>query len=105
MNDSINGGVCIPKNLKECFQELDKFLPVEDREEIKALPNRDEMTKYHFSLGLWIRNNWGLWSGSRLQQLMAKKGIIHPDTMSKTILSFYHDWLNDKNDDWENWSK
>jgi hypothetical protein len=46
------------------------------------------------SLGLWIRNNWGLWSGSRLQAYFRNLGINHPDSMSGVILVSYHRYLN-----------
>ena len=51
----------------------------------------------HFGLGLWMRNNWGLWKGSRLHYFFKTKGILHPDDMSGIILTSYHRNLNDVN--------
>ena len=98
-------GRYIPANLGECFVELDKQLPEIDRNEMRALPTRDKMILYHFSLGTWIRNNWGLWGGSRLQKYFTDRGVNHPDGMSSVILYYYHDWLNDKKDTWRDWEK
>jgi hypothetical protein len=47
------------------------------------------MADYHFGLGMWIRNNWGLWGGSRLSQYFNRLGIHHPDDMSGIILDSY----------------
>lgn len=99
--DSING-LYIPKNLEECFLELNKLLKPKDIETIKNLKSKDELSLYHFGLGMWLRNNWGLWGGSRLQQYFFKKGIDHPDNMSGVILSYYYDWLNGQHEDWKN---
>ena len=36
-----------------------------------------------------MRNNWGLWGGSRLSKYFNKIGIYHPDDMSAIILESY----------------
>ena len=96
-------GVYIPANLLECFVELDKQLSEIDKKEMLALPKRDDMIRYHHSLGMWIRNNWGLWGGSRLQKYFTDRGIAHPDNMSGIILDHYHDWLHGNKDSWKTW--
>jgi hypothetical protein len=98
-------GVYIPKNLGECFIELDKLLSEIDRKEMQALPKRDDMIGYHFSLGMWMRNNWVLWGGSRLQKYFIDKGVTDPEEMSTIILYHYHDWLNGKKETWKEWEK
>ena len=102
--ESING-VYIPANLGECFVELDKQLSEIEKKEMKAQPSRDDMIAYHLGLGMWMRNNWGLWGGSRLRKYFTDKGIEHPDHMSGVILDYYHDWLNGKRDTWKAWEK
>lgn len=100
VSDSING-LYIPKNIEECFLELNKLLKPKEVDAIKNLKDRNETILYHHGFGTWLRNNWGLWGGSRLQQYLIKKGLSHPDNMSATILEFYYDWLNGKNDEWQ----
>ena len=102
--ESING-VYIPANLGECFVELDKQLSEIDKNEMTAMPHRDNMIIYHHGLGTWIRNNWGLWGGSRLQKYFTARGITHPDDMSGVILDYYHDWLTGKKETWKQWEK
>jgi len=98
--DSING-LYIPKNLEECFLELNKHLKPKDIEAIKKLKNNNEMILYHRGFGTWLRNNWGLYCGSRLQKYLIGKGLKHPDSMSSTILEFYYDWLNGQHEKWK----
>ncbi len=93
--DSING-VYIPKDIEDCCVQLDKILSEKDKEYIKGLSVEDLINNLHFGLGIWIRNNWGLWGGSRLQQYFFDKKLDHPDGMSGEILRAYYNWLNKK---------
>ena len=96
-------GVYIPANMGECFLELDRQLSEITRKEMKAQPTRRDMIRYHRGLGMWMRNNWGLWGSSRLSKYFNDKGVFHPEDMSGIILEHYHDWLNDKKDSWKEW--
>ena len=98
-------GVYIPKDLGECFAELDKLLSEIDRREMRALPKSEEMIQYHLSVGMWLRNRWGLWGGSRLQKYFTDRGVEHPDAMSGVVLYYYHDWLNGRTEAWKEWEK
>jgi hypothetical protein len=51
------------------------------------------------AMGLWIRNNWGLWNGSALAKYFKGMGINHPDDMSAIILSSY--WAKLRNEDYD----
>lgn len=102
--DTLNG-VYIPKDLQDCFIQLDKILSAKSTTEIKNLKNKEETTKYHHGFGMTLRNTWGLWGGSRLQKYFLDKKINHPDEMSSIILQFYYDWLNNNNSDWQKWAK
>lgn len=44
----------IPKTKKECFALLDEMLSEEDKQAIV----KKDVFELHFTLGLWIRNNW-----------------------------------------------
>ncbi|QIX62743.1 hypothetical protein HER32_16810 [Hymenobacter sp. BT18] len=91
--DSIDG-VYIPRNLAECFTELDRMLPDSVRYRLKQANTDSGLGEYHMGLGRWLRNNWGLWGGSRLQTYFEGLGIHHPDHMSGVILVRYHHYLN-----------
>jgi len=86
-------GVYIPKDLEDCFQELKSMLHPSLIQEMKSGSERD-MVKYHLGLGMWVRNNWGLWKGSRLKDYFNGLGIFHPDDMSGIILDSFWRHLN-----------
>jgi len=83
-----------PKNLEQCFEALNILLFPEDVQEIKNGTEKD-MCKYHFFLGMWIRNNWGLWKkNSKLYDYFKGMGLWHADDMSSVILDSYYRNLN-----------
>jgi hypothetical protein len=90
--DSIDH-VYIPSDMQDCFKQLDKLLSSADKQSF-ASTSENSLDKYHMGLGLWIRNNWGLWKGSRLSNHFNKLGVFHPDDMSGIIIRFYHRYLN-----------
>src|SRR5687768_8570679 len=85
--------IYIPKDLDDCFVELNRMLHPEWIEEYKTVKKGAEIDQ-HFGLGLWIRNNWGLWRNSRLKEHLQGLGLFHPDDMSGLILTSYHRHLN-----------
>jgi len=85
----------IPKDLDDCFDRLKKILKPEELAEMKNGTER-EMSQYHFGLGMWMRNNWGLWKGGRLAKWFNDKGIQHPDDMSGIILDSFWRHLHSK---------
>jgi len=100
--DSING-FYIPKNLKDCFLQLDVILKPEQIQEIKKLPTRRDAA-YH-RVGNYIADKWELSESSRLQKYFFDKGYLHHDSMSTIILAYYHDWLNGKTETWKEWEE
>ena len=47
--------VKIPRTKEECFAILDEMLSAEEKAQIAEMEDTIDL---HFSLGLWIRNNW-----------------------------------------------
>lgn len=87
--DNIDG-FYIPKSLKDSHLVLDTMLNDSTKMHIK---NGGES---HFGLGKYLRNNWGLWSGSRLKCYFECQGIGHPDHMSGMIIETYSMKLNNQ---------
>jgi hypothetical protein len=80
----------IPTNLDDAHRELAQMLPANELEHIQAMTNEVGMIgEYHMSLGLGLRNQWGLWRGSRLARYFNELGIHHPDDMSGLILETF----------------
>ncbi len=75
----------VPKTLDETFTALECELTPSALREIR-FSGEDDMIRYHFGLGMWMRNNWGLWAGGPLAQHFGALGIDHPDNMSGVIL-------------------
>jgi hypothetical protein len=87
--------IYIPRDLDDCFAQLKNILNPDDIRKMKA-GTEAEMIEYHFGLGTWMRNNWGLWGGSRLAKWFNTQGIKHPDDMSGIILDSFWRHLNGK---------
>lgn len=90
-------GVYIPEHLEDCFKTLNKIYTDSVKLEISKLQEDEYSSGNHlFGIGLWMRNNWQLWGGSRLSKYFNQIGIYHPDDMSGIILNSYHRYLNKK---------
>lgn len=87
-------GIPVPKTVNEAISTLEKILSDEDREYLL----KNGAISMHHSLGRWIRNEWGLWTGSELKdELMnMNKGLNHPDDMSNYIIEEFIKYLNNK---------
>lgn len=83
----------IPFDLDDCIQQLDKMFADSNKTKIKAMTEDDFSSRVHFDFGMWIRNNWGLWKGSRLSKFFNIRGIYHPDDMSGIIFDSYYRYL------------
>ena len=75
-----------PLSLEQALDRLGKTLPPKTLQEMRRGTERDMIT-YHFSVGLWMRNSWGLWGQGPLYQSLAQLGLKHPDDMSGLILT------------------
>ncbi len=77
-------GIHIPRDLREALDTLPSRFPAL----ISRLASEpeDSIYRYHMTVGLWMRNNWGLWAGSRLARYFRTLGIAEPDEMSEIVL-------------------
>jgi hypothetical protein len=88
--DSLNG-LYIPKDINECVTELDKVYEQKSKDNFVGQEESKAVAMaYRFGPGLWMRNNWGLWGGSRLQKYFFDNGVKDPEEMSWIILTCYH---------------
>jgi hypothetical protein len=93
--DSLRG-VYIPKHLEDCFRQIDSFWNDSTKLKVKQWTEDEFSGRVHHGFGMWMRNNWQLWGGSRLSKYFNGMGITHPDDMSGIILDSYHRYLNSK---------
>ena len=68
----------IPQTKQEAFAQLDEMLSEKDKNELV----KGEAIEFHFSLGMWIRNNWiyeQVEERSRGDRCLKISLIRHPD--------------------------
>lgn len=76
------------ETLEDAHIWLETNLPPEGLAFVDSCSERD-MIQWHFNIGRWIRNNWGLWGEGKLKDYMRGLGFTHPDDMSQTILDTF----------------
>ena len=85
-------GIPIPETVDEAVKTLAKIVSKKDRDYLLE----NGAISVHDSLGRWIRNEWGLWTGSELKNELKKKGFEHPDDMSNYIIEEFIKYWNNK---------
>lgn len=93
--DSLRG-IYIPKDIDDAIAQINSFWPDSTITKVRNWPEKEFTGKLHMGFGMWMRNNWQLWGGSRLSEFFHDLGIHHPDDMSDIILTSYHRILNQK---------
>jgi hypothetical protein len=76
-----------PATVSEAVGVVLVALSDEDKARIEIMP-KDELIGLHFGLGMWIRNNLGLWQGNSalMEAIREKSPGIHPDDISMVII-------------------
>ena len=87
-------GVYIPRDLLDCFRQLDTLMEEDVRELFLSFSDEEVDKRTHASLGKWIEHKWSLREGSRLSAYFNKMGVPHPDYMVGIIITSYHRHLN-----------
>ena len=87
-----------PKTIEEAVDKLISVISEEDKCTIKAT-KKEDLISFHFSLGMYIRNEFGLWGDNK--ELLRDCGLraypdspyddyilmlIHPDSASTEII-------------------
>lgn len=85
----------IPFTKKDAYTKLDAMLSEEHKEALKT----NDAIKYHFSLGLWIRNNWIYGQNEEYAKHLAElfgeaPDFFHADDLSDRIIRSYKRHLN-----------
>ena len=86
----------LPSNKKDCFAQLDEMLSEADK---KAIVEAGDFFEFHFTLGLWIRNNWLYERTAEDEESLCQAFDIpfyEPDELSSEILEAYQKYLKKK---------
>ncbi len=81
---------CQPRDIQQAMACLDTHWSEKTKTEFAALAAGD-VIRTHIGIGMWIRNNWGLWQGGALHDFFTRQDVEHPDDMSVLLLNAY--WL------------
>ena len=87
----------IPQTKQEAFAQLDAMLSEKDKSELA----KGDAIEFHFSLGMWIRNNWIYGQDEEDVNRLAKAFrmdfiIFDPDGLSGKIIESYQRYLKRK---------
>ena len=87
----------IPKTKREAYAQLEEMLSDEDK---SAIMNGDPI-QFHFSLGMWIRNNWIYGQEEEDVKRLAKAFrtemlFFEADSLSEKIIEYYQRYLKRK---------
>ena len=76
-----------PRTVEEAVDRLLSLMSEEDKQSLKNTPKKD-LIRFHFGLGQYIRNEFGLWQGNtELLKSCEKESIfVHPDEFSSIII-------------------
>jgi hypothetical protein len=91
--EEYRASIHVPKNIEECFEELDKMFSDSLKNEIISMSEDEFSSSSHFGIGMWIRNYWVRNDDNTLKYYFYNIGINHPDDMSGIILDSYHRYL------------
>ena len=85
----------LPKTIQEAVILLTQKMPLKDRGRMAKMAQEDQID-LHFTLGIWIRNNFGLWSGNN--SLKAEciryhgESFVHIDEDEASMIIIYELW-------------
>ncbi len=76
-----------PKTVDEAVERLMAEISEEDKKTLMNTPER-ELIQYHFGLGMYIRNEFGLWQGNTdlLESCCGGGYYQEPDEASSVII-------------------
>ena len=87
----------IPQTKNEAFAQLDSLLSEEEKSELV----KGDPIEFHFSLGMWIRNNWIYQQEEEDVKRLAKAFrtdllFFEADELSGKIIEYYQRYLKRK---------
>lgn len=72
-----------PRTVEAAVERMLSVMTAEQRELVRGTACSD-LIRFHDNLGMWIRNQFGLWRGNK--ELMEACGLPHPDDCSMVII-------------------
>jgi hypothetical protein len=94
MKDPAAAKACAPKDIVAAVACLEQHLTADVKDQILKAKNVDELIAPQLAVATWVRDNWGLWTGSPLAQyLVSKKVQVVPQMSDRLVQAM---WLKNK---------
>ena len=84
-----------PRTVDEAVERVLAKLSDSEKESISIM-DEGELHQLHFSLGIWIRNNFGLWQGNKELLRSCGSEDMHEDDASAIIIKAVWKRLKDQ---------
>lgn len=81
------------KEMEKAFSLMEKAFSQEALLHFKNTPAGD-LYRYHYGLGIWIRNHFLFPREKPLYQLFWENGITHQDEMSYLMIRLFHYYIS-----------
>lgn len=88
----MSGESIYPETVEVAVRLLLDMVPSDEQARIAAMP-RDAVVELHWGLGMWVRNNLGLWSSSGA--LFKATGQANADDASMVVVEAFWQRLRD----------
>ncbi|MCL2024009.1 MAG: hypothetical protein FWG82_06540 [Oscillospiraceae bacterium] len=85
----------LQKEIEKIFPQLETIFS-ETALNSFAETDSSKLCQFHFSIGLWIRNNLLRGEENSLRAAFARYDVSDDDEMSYVVLKQFHDYLNSK---------
>lgn len=82
----------LPATVEQAVRALLGLVPLAEQAKIAAMSEAD-LSMFHFGLGQWIRNHFGLWSGN--DRLLHDASQPDPDNAGDVIVRMF--WMQLRN--------
>ena len=67
-------------------------MPESEQKKLLSLTQEERM-RLHFSLGMGVRNRFGLWRDNELTRYFRSQGVGHPDEMSAPFIAGFVEFV------------
>lgn len=84
----------IPKDEMDAFHVLEEISEAVGILKFKEMPEDTIKGRLTYGLGMWMMQNWSLYTGSRLSYYLNRRGLIATDDMVEYLIIAFHRYLN-----------
>ncbi len=75
-SEQVSDTAYIPKDLEDCFVQLDKILPDSIKKAMFTQGEKGFITDTHLGIGMWIRNHWVFGAVQDFQPFLMTQAFI-----------------------------